>query len=58
MYQEDLRNNLKHIHEKYYVPYSRIASDIGVSGAFISLFVSGKRNISDETADKLTLLLN
>lgn len=57
MEQEILRKSLLKAHEVYFVPYSKIASSIGVSGAFISQFTKGERRMSESTAHKLYELL-
>ena len=57
MEQEILRRSLLKAHEVYFVPYSKIASNIGVSGAFISQFTKGERRMSESTANKLSELL-
>lgn len=57
MNQEEMREKVKAIHEKYFVPYSKIAQAIDISGSHISLFIKGERNLGDGTAYKLSCLL-
>lgn len=57
MKQEEMRDKVKAIHEKYFVPYAKIAKAIGVSAGYISLFVKGERNLGDGVAYRLSCLL-
>lgn len=57
MTQEEMRDKVKTMHEKYFVPYAKIAKAIDVSGGYITLFVKGERNLGEGTAYKLSCLL-
>lgn len=57
MNQQEMRDMVKAIHEKYFVPYAKIAKAIDVSAGYISLFVKGERNLGEGTAYKLSCLL-
>lgn len=56
--QDYLRERLKEVRDTHGTTFSFIAEKLGVSRAIISLFVAGKRGISDENEIKLKKFLN
>lgn len=58
MTQNELREKLEHLHNTVGMPYTLVAKECGLSGGYISLWVKGLKNLSDEAFEKVESFYN